>query len=317
MKIIANRLAFSFLLAAVSALGTADDFPLKRLPMFTYVVDYEASWSPDGRQIVLISSRHGGLKVHIMDAASDKNGSDIRQITTGEEEDDSPMWSPDGKRITFVSIRGGISHIFVMNADGTGTRQLTNGAGQNIHPMWSPDGSKILFNTTHFAESAVAAGHDAGSNDDKRIIGEKIDDSMELATIRPDGTGLERITHGGGYTYASYSPDGKSILHRKQQGEISQVWLMNADGSGDHNLSGASILDGWPAWSADGKRIVFSRHGEKGFQLFVMNRDGTSVRQLTDAAGEFTNPRWSPDGGKILCGRRLGGISLALFGAPK
>jgi TolB protein len=142
--------------------------------------------------------------------------------------------------------------------------------------------------------------------------------TMDLATIRPDGTDLRRITHDGGYTYASFSPDGMSILHRRQQGESSQIFLMNADGSGDHNLSGNSTTDGWPAWSPDGRRIVFSRHGENGFQVFAMNHDGGGVRQLTDAAGEFTNPRWSPDGEKILCGRRLrgGGISLALFDAP-
>jgi TolB protein len=92
---------------------------------------------------------------------------------------------------------------------------------------------------------------------------------------------------------------------------------MNADGSGDHNLSGVSTSDGWPAWSSDGKRIIFSRHGENGFQIFMMNRDGTGVLQLTDATGEFVNPRWSPDGKKILCGRRLGGISLAVFDAPQ
>jgi TolB protein len=91
---------------------------------------------------------------------------------------------------------------------------------------------------------------------------------------------------------------------------------MNADGSSDHNLSGAEAFDGWPAWSPDGKRIVFSRHGEHGFQIFVMNQNGSGVRQLTDAAGEFTNPRWSPDGKKILCGRRLGGINLVVFDAP-
>jgi Tol biopolymer transport system component len=63
--------------------------------------------------------------------------------------------------------------------------------------------------------------------------------------------------------------------------------------------------------------VVFSRNVEGRFQLFVMNRDGTEVRQLTDAPGEFTNARWSPNGLKILCGRRLGGVSLVLFDAPK
>jgi TolB protein len=238
----------------------------------------------------------------------------MRQITVGPDEDDSSAWSPDGQKIAYVSIHEGTSHICVMNTDGTGIRPLTSGAGQNIHPMWSPDSSRILFNTTHFTEAMRSA--DKTSAETNRVIGEKTDDYMELATIRPDGTDLRRITHGGGYTYASFSPDGMSILHRRQRGEVSQIFLMNADGSGDHNLSGVSSTDGWPAWSPNGKRIVFSRHVENGFQIFVMNRDGSGVRQLTDAAGEFTNPRWSPDGKKILCGRRLGGISLALFDAP-
>jgi TolB protein len=313
MHKIPKFVAVAFLLYAVSVLATVQDFPLKRVPQLTYVVDYEASWSPDGRQIVLISNRHGGMKVHILDASSEGSGSDMRQITSGPNEDDSPAWSPDGRQIAFVSVQGGVSDIFVTNVDGSNVRQVTRRLGQNIHPMWSPDSSRILFNTTYFAEQVE---NEDKSSDEKRIIGEKRDDSIDLATIRPDGSDLQRITRGGGYTYASFAPDGMSILHRRQQGEVSQIFLMNADSSGDHNLSGASSTDGWPSWSPDGKRIVFSRHGEKGFQIFVMNRDGSDIRQLTDAAGEFTNPRWSPDGKKILSGRRLGGISLAIFDAP-
>lgn len=301
------------LLSVLSLTAVSDDFPLKHTMLFTYVVDYEAAWSPDGRQIVLISSRHGGLKVHIMDAASESHGSDMKQVTSGADEDDSPAWSPDGRKIAFVSIRNSTSHIFVMNADGSDVRQLTSGPGDNIHPMWSPDGTRILFNTTHFSYANLSQQESAAEN---RVIGERRDDSMDLASVRPDGTNLERITRAGGFTYASYSADGRFIVHRKQQGETSQIFLMNVDGSNDHNLSGGFTADGWPAWSPDGKRIVFSRHSEKGFQLFVMNRDGNAVRQLTDATGDFVNPRWSPDGSKILCGRRLGSISLVVLPAP-
>jgi len=200
-----------------------------------------------------------------------------------------------------------------MNPDGSNVRQVTRGLGQNIHPMWSPNSSRILFNTTRFTEQVQK---DDKTSDERRVIGEKRDNSIDLATVRLEGSDLQRITHGGGYTYASFSPDGKWILYRRQQDEVSQVFVMNSKGSSDHNLSGASTLDGWPSWSPDGNKIVFSSHVQNGYQVFVMNRDGTGVRQLTDAAGEFVNPRWSPDATKILCGSRLGGISLALFDAP-
>ena len=295
--------------------AAADDFPIKRFKSFTWVVDYEASWSPDAKQIVLVSSRHGGMEVHVLDANASGNGSDMRQLTTGQAEDDSPSWSPDGKKITFVSVRDGVSQIWVMNADGSDQRQLTKGSAENIHPTWSPDSRKILFNTTHFSGATAKNGTNVPS--DNKVIGEQIDKKMDLATIQPDGSDLKRITTGGGFTYASYSPDGMSILHRRIDGALSRIFVMKADGSDDHNISGEGNIDGWPAWSSDGKRVVFSRRVNERFQLFVMNRDGSGVQQLTDAPGEFVNPRWSPDGTKILCSRRLGDMTLIILPAPK
>jgi Tol biopolymer transport system component len=307
--------SLSIFASAIIAGTRADDFPIKKFSSFTWVVDYEASWSPDSRQIVLISSRHGGMKVHVMNADSASHGSDMRQLTFGSDEDDSPAWSPDGKKIAFVSIRAGVSQIFVMNADGTNLRQLTSGNAENIHPTWAPDSQRILFNTTKFAGATASDGRDVPS--DNKVIGEQIDKKMDLATIRVDGTELKRLTTGGGYTYASFSPDGSSILHRRVDGAKSQIFVMNADGTNDHNISGENTLDGWPAWSNDGKRVVFSRRVNDRFQLFVMNRDGSGPLQLTDAAGEFVNPRWSPNGTKIMCARRLGDMTVVIFPAPK
>jgi Tol biopolymer transport system component len=294
--------------------ATAADFPIKKFGPFTWVVDYEASWSPDSRQIVLISSRHGGLKVHVISADSTTSGNDMRQLTFGSDEDDSPAWSPDGKKIAFVSIHAGVSQIFVMNADGSNVRQLTNGNPENIHPTWAPDSQRILFNTTKFAGATAADGRDVPS--DNKVVGEQIDKKMDLATIRFDGTELKRLTNGGGYTYASFSPDGSLILHRRVDSAKSQIFVMNADATNDHNISGENTLDGWPAWSNDGKRVVFSRRVNDRFQLFVMNRDGGDATQLTDAAGEFVNPRWSPDGTRIMCARRLGNMNVVVFPAP-
>src|SRR5215470_15913989 len=76
----ATNVAVMLLLASTFQLHVAaDDFPLKKVGPLTWIVDYEPFWSPDGRQIVLISSRHGGMKVHTLDANSSNHGSDMRQ----------------------------------------------------------------------------------------------------------------------------------------------------------------------------------------------------------------------------------------------
>ena len=76
---------------------------------------------------------------------------------------------------------------------------------------------------------------------------------------------------------------------------------MNADGTGDHDVSGDLGLDGWPSWSPDGARVAFARAARGDFEIFAMERDGADVLQITDEDGRFTNPRWSPDGATILC----------------
>ena len=58
---------------------------------------------------------------------------------------DRAGWSPDGTKIAFVSGREGSGHVYVMNADGTGTRRLTNSTMDDSHPTWSPDGKRIVF----------------------------------------------------------------------------------------------------------------------------------------------------------------------------
>jgi Tol biopolymer transport system component len=87
----------------------------------------------------------------------------------------------------------------------------------------------------------------------------------------------------GNGEYPNLSPNGKRIVFE----DVSDIWVMNADGSGRHRLTndGSTASDSEPAWSPDGARIVFVGTRADFFNtkrdVFVMNADGPHVNCLT------------------------------------
>src|SRR5581483_7244869 len=137
-----------------------------------------------------------------------------------------PAWSPDGRRIAFASNRDGRTHLFVMNADGTGTRRVTNTAHSDEHPSWSPDGRRIVF-AREGAIYEVPARGGAG----KRL-----------------GKGF------GAAADPAYSPDGRLIAYDYRQPgySIKDIYLMKADGTGARRITALREVSTYPAWSPDG-----------------------------------------------------------------
>jgi Tol biopolymer transport system component len=86
--------------------------------------------------------------------------------------------------------------------------------------------------------------------------------------------------------------------HRDGNGEI---YVMNADGSGQTNLTNNAATDWEPVWSPDGQKIAFSRvvaeiHDQ---EIYVMNGDGSGQTRLTNNEVPDDYPAWSPDGQKL------------------
>jgi dipeptidyl aminopeptidase/acylaminoacyl peptidase len=125
----------------------------------TQATDVRAS--PDGSAVAFRGARldalEGQAAGRICLAAAD--GSGMRQVTHGPNEDSGPRWSPDGKTLTFLSDRtaAGSAQVYALESGVLGeARPLPEAPGTVEHHEWSPDGSRILL---------LVAGHGAEQTD--------------------------------------------------------------------------------------------------------------------------------------------------------
>ncbi|HET9513956.1 MAG TPA: hypothetical protein VFO95_08500, partial [Gemmatimonadales bacterium] len=77
------------------------------------------------------------------------------------------------------------------------------------------------------------------------------------------------------------------------------IHAMNADGSGDVNLTPGPWGGINPDWSSKTRLIAFTDDRFGSFDIFVMREDGTGVTRLTSDPADEMNPAWSPDGRQI------------------
>jgi TolB protein len=98
-----------------------------------------------------------------------------------------------------------------------------------------------------------------------------------------------------------WSPDGTKIAFTSYRDGNFDIYVMNADGSGQTNISNNPADDFGPDWSPDSTKIVFAsnRYVITHHDIYVMNADGSGQTMLTNSSKDETWPSWSPDGTKI------------------
>ena len=134
--------------------------------------------------------------------------------------------------------------------------------------------------------------------------------------MRPDGTGVERLTvlpdPRWPFSAPEWSPDGTQLVFTSPSpsSRLAQVYRIDADGSGLTQLTHGTDIDaGSASWSPDGSKIVLARAGSGEYAIWVMNADGSGLERLTDEVYDHSDPTFTPDGKHILYASQRGGFS--------
>ena len=92
-------------------------------------------------------------------------------------------------------------------------------------------------------------------------------------------------------------PDAKRIAFTSGREWNRQIYVMDADGGNQRNLSNNDFDESSPSWSPDGKRILFV----STVDIYVMDADGGNPKNLTHGRRlNESSPSWSPDGKRIV-----------------
>jgi Tol biopolymer transport system component len=132
--------------------------------------------------------------------------------------------------------------------------------------------------------------------------------NLEIYSINPDGTGLQRLTNNPATdTRPGTAADGRRIAFDSTRSGNIELHLMRSDGSGVSRVTDRGAPDVGPSFSAGGNRLAYAvRHattlpgGQSEGDIWTVNTDGTETTRLTfDRELDEFDPAFAPDGSKI------------------
>jgi tricorn protease-like protein len=226
-------------------------------------VSHMPAASPNGARIAFAVHMVGLQGESIDDIfAVDRNGMNMRRLTTMPGWEEHPAWSPDGATIAFThwDVTTGREDVWVMNADGSAQRNLTAGepaARSRGEPAWSPDGQWLAYSAT---------------------LGTAAPDRGSIWIMRADGSGKRLLTSSAGWDQRpTWSPDGTRIAFGRG-GDLAIVGVA----TGLVTSLGLGQAPWYPSWSPDGEFIAFAARPVDNvfgtFSIYTVRADGSDVR---------------------------------------
>jgi Tol biopolymer transport system component len=260
-------------------------------------LEYNASFSPDGRWIVFTSTRDGSADIY----RARPDGTKLEKLTDDPAFDDQGVLSPDGRSLAFVSSRSGQADIWTLELKSGDLRNVTNSPGGDFRPQWSPDGQWLAFSSDRASvkpKFTFATLH-----------------STDLYVVRPDGTALRRVTQSAEFAGSPrWSEDGKSLLFydaaidevQKIRSPLrlratTQIARVDVQ-TGQRRALTTGAGEKWsphPLVATDSVAYV-SGGPDGGLEFITLASGGAVQRGVPGARGEFRSPAWSPDGRRMV-----------------
>lgn len=210
-----------------------------------HVLNWGASWSPDGTQIAFVRKDAGVIIAN----ADGSNEQLVMKETKVQPSAAHTDWSPDGRLLAIGREDG----VWVLNVTSGAAFNLAEGIN-NINPNWSPDGNQVVYWASE--EGAVKIVNADGTG--RRTLADKaafpdwsstnrivMQREAKIVTMRPDGSDVRTLPVDGDVVgMPNWNRRGTKIVVSDGPGSI---FVMNADGSDFHRLplDPGVTADGW------------------------------------------------------------------------
>ncbi|MBA2380049.1 MAG: PD40 domain-containing protein, partial [Blastocatellia bacterium] len=272
------------------------------------------------------------------------NGSEPKQLTqigNPAGGHGAPSFSPDGMRIVFEVDDYTSASVWTISTGGDDAKRFSQKHG--YEPVYTPDGKSILY---HNSEGSFQLRLDSDTNepidepsqiagiggtfsgvrrvsfsaDGKRMAFNSLLRRESLPAVRlqtnsaeTDGLPVPLVQNTNARIhFPTFSPDGKRIVFTTCQnvgGIACNIWLMNADGSNQIQLTTNESRQFTPSWFPDMEQIAFITNRTGHYTLWAINLNNKREKMLLDLTDSLDYARLSPDGNQVAFNfKRNGGV---------